>query len=168
MKMKIANLTKNEILEIINKVVLNHSNKEFDGFLKEDIIQECWLMSLKQLNKFDIKKTKNSDPKKALEHWLNKVLSNRLKNFYRDKHVVPKKNFNCVSIDNNEILNFLSGSDVNNIIYSELFNYILNNLDEEKVYILECILSGESINSYYKNKIIKLIKELVRKYYGEN
>lgn len=165
--MKIANLTKNEILEIIDRVVLNHSNKEFDGFLREDIIQECWVMSLKQLNKFDIKKTKNGDPKKALEHWLNKVLSNRLKNFYRDKHTVPKKNFNCVSIDNNEILNFLSIGSVNDILYSELFKCILLQLNEETLYILESIMSGEIINSYYKNKIIKLIKKIVEEYHGQ-
>lgn len=160
---KIKGLTKEDIYAIIEKVVKNHANKAFDLYDSDDIQQQTWQILLKQLPGFDLKKIKKTNNiAQALENWLNKVASSRLKNFYRDKSVVPKKNIQTTNIDvyqcpddfqaNHDLLSGLELEDNLDILISEL--------DEEELDILDCLLSGENIGPYYKNKLITRIKEV--------
>jgi len=164
-------LSKKDIYSIIERVALNHKDKTFNYYTTEDIYQIVWTIALEKLSDFNFDKALEKKPEKALEHWLNSVISNRLSNLYRDEYVVPKqlkfgKNTNVIDpISIHEIeFNILDNMITVRLENKELWEHILNNLTEYELYILDSLLSGENITSYYKIKFVKRIKEIMNEY----
>lgn len=160
-------LDKQVIHEIIARVAKNHTAKAFDGYAPEDIEQEAWVIALKNIENFDFKKSKVSDEAKGLEHFLNIVVSSRLKNLYRDEHTVPSRgnsnNF-CtpLGIDDLPLDSMLTECFDN--FNNEIAQLILSKLDKVDLIILESVLSGERVPSYYKSKLKKSVSKLLEEY----
>lgn len=161
-------ISKNKVYDIIAKVANNHKQKTFNYYTEDDIHQIVWTIALEKLGDFNIKKALEKNPEKALEHWLNSVIANRLSNLYRDEYIVPKglkfgKNNNVIDpksladVEYNVCEDLLSIQIEN----SELWNNIMNQLNETDFIILESLLSGESIPSYYKTKLTNKIREII-------
>ena len=152
-------MSKEEIYEVITKVAKNHCKKKFAYLTEDDIENKAWEIALKQLPEFVVSKGKAKNPAKSLEHWLNAVVSNRLKNYYRDEFEVKNKSqiVSPVSLDTT-----MDTPDLNigfvDIYNSEFWNLIIRNLSDNYLDILEAILSGEKVNTYYKNKLQTKIK----------
>lgn len=150
---------------VIQKVAENHRNKSFDIYSSADIEQEVWIIALKKLPEFDIDKCKYADIEKSFEHWLNTVVSNRLKNLHRDEFVIKKRNKNKEMVATISI----SGTDFD---LDQLFEHNHNSIDfwdlvnkyftEDDFDVLESILSNENINSYYKVKLKNKMKEVFK------
>lgn len=164
-------MTHEEQILVIQKVAQNHRNKCFGFFTKEDIEQEVWIIALQKKSEFKPTRGKQKDELKSFEHWLNRVVSNRLKNLYRDKYVVPqqlhkeKPNnlLSPVSLDKVEEksrsinLNFL-------IENKEIQKYLMDNLDHLDLLVFDALLSGETITSYYKTKLYNKITSLLNEF----
>lgn len=176
MKCEIPGLNKQQIEQIVNKVAENHKNKSFDCHDSDDIIQEVWYIALKALPSFDINKIKiNNNIEQALENWLNTVVSRRLANFYRDSYSIKQKakrddvtafdTQKRINLNNPIELSLLTTIDIedkkNYHSITELYK-ILKDLTAEDYEILDSILSGQKINTYFKNKLIGKIKELLK------
>lgn len=148
-------MTDLEIFEVIEKVAENHKNKSFDCHSPEDIKNQVWVIALEKRGDFIYSRAKNKDPKLAFESWLNVVISNRLKNFHRDK---KKKNpENCISI--NALTNCVELISNDYFLTSETWVKIKFLLSDESIEILDSVLSGEKVNSYYKQKLFKEIEK---------
>lgn len=175
MNLEIEGLSKADITEVIHKVASNHKNKDFDIHTPEDIEQEVWCIVLSTLSSFNITRSTTTNPKEALERWLNTVVSRRLANFYRDRSIVPHK---VIQTDNNETskqkrINLMHPIDIDalmdedmvvyieNILDNECWRFVIDRLDNELMDILDSILSGEKIVCYYKNKLLHKIQNIL-------
>jgi DNA-directed RNA polymerase specialized sigma24 family protein len=151
-------------------VAKNHKHKSFDIHSSSDIEQEVWVIALKQISEFDITKCKHKDTEKALEHWLNTVISNRLANFYRDEFLIKKRDKNkefvsIMSIDSANLdVDQLFEQNHDNLDFWDCVN---NNFTENQMDVLESILSNESVNSYYKIKLKNHLKVIFKDYMNE-
>jgi DNA-directed RNA polymerase specialized sigma24 family protein len=164
-------MTQEQIHQVIQKVAKNHRNKSFGYFTEEDIEQEVWIIALKKISRFEEQKGKHKDPMKSLEHWLNKVVSTRLKNLYRDEFVVPQRLHTAKS---NNLISPMNFDDVgelqdlsdffSSLENKELWLLIIKDLNDYDIDILDAILSGENIGSYYKSKIINKIRKILKDY----
>ena len=158
-----------EIYEVIGRVAKNHRNKCFGSYTKQDIEQEVWIIALEVLPKFEMDKGTQKDPKRALEYWLNKVMTNKLKNLYRDKFIVPQRlhkegcsNNLLSAINIDDVGEVISKDNLENIVGSEdLSAKIIDQLSDSDLEILDSLLSGENIPSYYKTKLLRKIKDVV-------
>lgn len=182
--MIIRGISEAKLIEVINKVASNHERKAFAHFTQEDIRQIVWEKVLEKLKDFSMDKSKVNDVEKALENWLNKVISRQLMNFYRDEFLVPtqqnKKDKSpeitarCMSLysplEISTVVN--SDNDCANIYGCiaesvEIFDYIISKLDTYELDILDSVLSGEEINHYYKSKLLLSVKKILSEYYGK-
>lgn len=156
--MKIKGLTREQVERVIEKVARNHQHKAFDCYTYDDIYQQVWEIALEIMGKFDIDRKKVKNPESAFEHWLNAVISNRLRNFYRDKFTVPKKNLNITygeaALDSRAV-------NLEHLLSSDVLDKIIENLSAEGVDILDSVMSGEVISNYYRQKLIDEIIEHV-------
>lgn len=163
----IKDLSKDKIYEIAEKVAENHKNKAFGLYSSEDIKQQVWQIILEQLPGFNHSRGKVKKPEEALERWLNRVVSNRLKNFYRDRHTVPNKNCQTVNQtdymkDSGNVVERSIDNLMEEVVSNEYWAKIKSSLDENDMDILEALLSGEKINTYYKNKLFSKIKGILK------
>lgn len=166
-------MTRAEMMEVIHKVAKNHRNKDFGYFTKEDIEQEVWLIALDRMGDFQPKRGTQKDEKKSFEHWINCVVSNRLKNLYRNKYVVPQRLHkarptnlvNPICIDNvaekSQIIEFHEL-----IENKEIWQFLLKELNDCDLLVLDSLLSGENVGSYYKIKLCNKIKGLLDEFNG--
>lgn len=168
-------MKKDDIAKIIQKVAKNHANKHFSIYDHDDIMQQTAIICWQKLSDFDFKKVKEKDPSKALENWLNKVASNRLKNFFRDNYQNKKKVFKNDFQESDKLKResllsplYLGGTtidlgklDVENIYVKEILNNISDMLEEEYLDVLEALLNGERINSYYKKRLQNNIETIL-------
>lgn len=162
----------NELLyKVITKIAANHKNKDFDIYTKKDIEQQVWVIALKMIHQFNPKKAKYDDLEKSLEHWLNIVISSRLKNLYRNEYTTKyrdknKKSINssCLhSVDTNQLFVLIDSDDS-----FEILDILLKEMSELDFEIFEALLSNEYIPSYYKNKLVVKLKDILSLHYGEN
>lgn len=161
-------MTKDEMMEVIFKIAENHKNKDFGYFTKEDIKQEVWVIALNALSKYQFERGTQKDEKKAFEHWMNRVVANRLKTLYRDKYIVPQQ---LHKRSPNNLINLISieGAqdraqkiDLTALIENkELWTFLIDRLDDLDQEVLESLLSGENIGSYYKMKLHDKIEVLL-------
>lgn len=167
---QIPNLTKEQVEAIIAKVALNHKNKIFGSYTARDIEQEVWVIALSKLGDFNFVRSTVDDPAKALEHWLNRIVTNALSNFKRDKFInkqkhiddkTYKKKLNVLCpIEINELLPDSKWSILDNLSLNEYWDLILKDMSDELFDVLEALLNNEKINCYYKNKLIRYIQEI--------
>jgi hypothetical protein len=73
-----------KIVQIVDKIVIIHQGKTFAHFDSCDIAQEIRLMCCRKLDGYNVERAKPEDYYKGLEHWLNRVVRNGLRNLYRD------------------------------------------------------------------------------------
>ena len=146
----------------------------------DDIESQVRLICIQQLKFFDLSKEADVTHHKSLERWLNKIVKNRLKNFYRDhclsvneKHSsarqslsrsassLPDKN---QSFDSNSVQKSTVYEDVE---YEELKIFIIKNLDESYVEIYNACINDEAVTPYYKNKLLIKISEIMKEWNRE-
>jgi hypothetical protein len=178
MNNKITNLlTQKEITEIVQKVAENHKHKVFGSFTEDDIYQQACLICVSKIPEFCIQKQNVKKPKQALENFLNKVVSNRLKNFFRDHEGIHYKTYKSDKSphDKQRRINLLNPIDVHttndknlknsfeeNFESLDLLEFITKRLDEEHIEILESILSGDNINSFHKSRLCEEVKNILQ------
>ncbi len=172
---KIPGLTENQIINIIQKIATIHSHKSFGCYTSEDIEQEVWIIVLNTIDGFTFTRSKTTTVEAALEHWLNVVVSRRLNNFYRDKFVVPQKALKADKSGNDKQkrINLMHPIDVHNLSddnnltlnslvdNEELLELVMRELNDELYDILDSIMSGETTNCYYKNKLLAAVKHIL-------
>lgn len=169
-------LSQKEVESVIIKVANNHANKHFGSYQSDDIIQQASMICWQKLPEFQIKRAKDKNNEaQSLENWLNKVVSNRLKNFYRDHYQNKRKLFKS---DKSEydlkkreslleptnihgVACFQSKDDLPDNLPLELLNSILPHLTNEDIDIIECLLNGEKVNSYYKKYLQKKVRDII-------
>jgi len=172
--MENTNLNREQILAVIKRVAENHKRKTFDIHDEEDISQQVHQIALIALPKYHYTKSKNKDPEKAFESWLNALISNRLTNFYRDrfgvKHKPRKKD---TEFDKQKRVNLhhpidLSSMDIpdplNHHEDEEFFEYLLKEMDMTFIELMFSCMSGENVGSYYRYRLQSKIMELRNKW----
>lgn len=169
----IAGLTEQEQIEVIQKVVGNHRNKDFGIYSPEDIEQEAWVIVLSKIDEFVPLRGTQKDIKKSLEHWLNPVVSNRLKNHFRDKFLVPQ---GMIKGKREKIPNNLMSAldlafayeDKSTIFFEDMdldiWDTIVRDLDPALSDVLDAVLSGEVIGCYHKTKLFRKIRAVIAGY----
>ena len=159
-------ISKEEVYEVIGGVARNHRNKAFGIYTPEDIEQEVWIIALSKLDDFAVKRGTVTDPKKALEHWLNRVIANALSNLKRDKFINPAGRAPGPNLQKKLNLLFplpltesiqLSGTQIAEAQLSEYWDLILKSIDDHMFHVLESILSGEKVSLYYRLQLCKYI-----------
>lgn len=177
--MILKGISENRLIEVIDKVANNHKNKCFAHYTPDDMKQIVWEICLRKLKDFVPARCKEKTVDKALENWLNKVISRQLINFYRDNYLVPtqqsKNNKNpdraakCTSLYSPSDLSLLA-TDKTPFFCStlvddlECWDYLINKLDAQQIDILDSILSGEVVNSYYRSKLQQQIIDILQEY----
>lgn len=180
--MVIKGISEKKLIEVIDKVANNHKNKAFAHFTQDDMKQIVWEIVLTKLKDFSMDKSHTDNVEKALENWLNKVMSRQLINFYRNNFLVPtqqnsrEKNpartASCTSL--------FAPANINNVLRNEdehseslcyrfsedieCWDFIVSRLDTYQLDVLDSLLSGEEVNPYYKSKLLKEIKVIVKEY----
>lgn len=179
-KNKKDKMSYDEVVSIINTIAKTHRGKKFGFMTEEDIESQARLICIQQLSFFDQSKEADSTHAKSLERWLNKIVKNRLKNFYRDhclsvneKHSsarqslsksaasLPDKN---ESNDKNGIIKTNIHSEIE---YKELQEFIVERLDSAHLEIYNACLNDEAVTPYYKNKLLSRINELILEWNNE-
>ena len=169
-----------EVINIIEMIARTHRAKKFGFMTEDDIESQVRLICIQQLKFFDLSKEADATHHKSLERWLNKIVKNRLKNFYRDhclsvneKHSsarqslsrsassLPDKN---QSFDSNSVQKSTVYEDVE---YEELKIFIIKNLDESYVEIYNACINDEAVTPYYKNKLLIKISEIMKEWNRE-
>lgn len=168
-------LSDQQIINIIDRVASFHKNKVFLHFDSNDIEQQVRLTCWQKINGFDPSRRKNNNKiEQALENWLNRIVSNRLKNLYRDHVKIVQKDFKkddefskqkrqnlLMPVSLSEGID-ICGIDSNNIEFQELLGIIVDNIDHELFDILEALLSGEIIGDYYKKRLFQAITKVLQ------
>lgn len=141
----------------------NHRKKQFDIHEEEDIEQQVWSIALKLLKSYDPEKSTSTDPMKGLESWLNRSISSRLKNFYRDKFGArhkPRKG--DTEYDQQKRVNLhhpleLDNVDlpdpVNSLEDREFYDFLIGEMEYQQIEVMYCCMSGENVGSYYKHRL---------------
>lgn len=167
-------LSEEEILVIIDRVALKQSKKPHGIYGIDDLQQFSRMVCWTKLPQFDFSRRKEAEIPKALENWLSRVIKNRLINLHRDTSKDFDKPFKKDADEfqvnvRNSLLKPISLSVVSSdaVVEDHDFqniNYmrsITKCLDEEYIEILDCYLSGFSIPSYYRDKLLKKIKTII-------
>lgn len=162
-----------DIIEVITFVSKIHMNKKFGYFEAEDIQGEVWIICLNQINQYNFTITDKYYPMKHLEKWLNRVVKNRLMNFYRDRYSSVNEKlkisrFNIIHhlpldvVDVEREKNFCSfnESKIDNLIFQEFYDYLTDNLNDEFLSIFLDMLSDENVSSYYRVKLREQVESL--------
>lgn len=94
------NVNKTQLLElaspIIAKIAKNRRGQKFAYYEGVDVEQEVWVFCLQALERYDQSKaTPDISVEKQIEHFLNKHVTNRLKNLMRDKYFRPESDESC-------------------------------------------------------------------------
>ena len=181
--MVIKGISESKLIAVIDKVANNHKSKAFAHFTQDDMKQIVWEIALRKLKDFSIDKSKETNIEKALENWLNKVMSRQLINFYRNNFLVPtqqnkreknpSKTAACTSLfAPANILNVIKNEDqhCDSLCHKvkqdlEFWDFLISRLDVYQLDTLDSLLSGEDINPYYKSKLLKDIKIIMKEYY---
>ena len=169
-----------DVIVIIEMIAKMHRGKKFGFMTEEDIESQVRLICIQQLRFFDSTKEADVTHQKSLERWLNKIVKNRLKNFYRDhclsvneKHASARQSLSrsaCSleeknqSVDENAIQRSTMHEDLE---HAELQEFIIKNLDEAYLEIYHSCLNDEAVTPYYKNKLLVRINEIIKEWNRE-
>lgn len=87
-------MDKNQLLEraspIIKKIAKIRKNQKFAYYEGVDVEQEVWVFCLEALERYDPSKSPDIPLNKQIEHFLNRHVTNRLKNLMRDRYFRPE------------------------------------------------------------------------------
>ena len=170
-------ITYDDVINIIEYVANVHKNKKFGFMTEDDIASQVRLICLQQLKFYDKTKAIGIDTKKNLEKWLNKIIKNRLKNFYRDNCLSVNKDHSDsrrklaksanshpdknISFDKNSIVPARAEDEAQ---YTELQGYVFSRLNVELQEIYKSCLGQEAVTSYYKNKLEERMLEIIQEW----
>jgi hypothetical protein len=162
-----------EVIEVIDNVGKMHRNKKFSYFTEDDIESQAKLICLQQMIHYEPSKASGTSPLNSLERWLNRVVKNRLSNYYRDnytsvnkKHMLSRMNLaNCLEFDSIDITGETSafvkkGEQLDSLEYNEFVLFVEENLEDGLRRIYYDCLNDESVSSYYRSKLFKRTEEL--------
>jgi len=135
--------------KIIKKIATNRQNNTFAYFTKDDIYQEIWILCIEALSSYNAKKGN-------LENFLNKHVSNRLKNLKRDKYFNPSHDENSKTR-----INLINALSIYEITFSEQ-DVQLMSINNQCVDPIQNIILYETID----NIISKLPKEYITYFYS--
>lgn len=163
-----------EVIDIIEAIAKTHRAKKFGFMTEEDIESQVRLICIQQIKFFDITKESDITHQKSLERWLNKIVKNRLKNFYRDhclsvnkKHASARQSLSRSASSDPEKTQIVNDNAVqrSNIIdileYEELREFVMSGLDEPMMEIYNACMNDEAVTPYYKNKLIARVLDLI-------
>jgi DNA-directed RNA polymerase specialized sigma24 family protein len=137
-------MTESAVLKIIDKVAKKHCWRKFGYMAYTDLYQHASMFCVDKIARFDFEKanpTNSGDINKALENWLSRILSNQMKNFYRDnvdKRVHREDGEKITTIIQNHQLDLVDREE-------PIDPYHHENMTEqkEKLFLLSCELSDE-------------------------
>ena len=162
-------ITINEMIEVIGKIQRMHRNKSFSYFSEEDIESQVALICIQQIKYYEPSKAAGSNTINSIERWLNRVVKNRLSNYYRDNYSSVNENHkktranlnNCIDISSIEsILKQNSSSSnedqpISDIVFNEFKDFVESKLSKDVLDIYYACLDDENVSSYYKTKLSK-------------
>jgi len=167
-------VTEEDIVNVIEYVSKMHRGKKFAYFTEDDIESQAKLICLQQIKHYEPEKGIGTSPINSLERWLNRVIKNRLANYYRDnytsvneKHKESRVNLaNCLELDSinttNETSAYIKGDiQLKSLEYGELVDFIESNLSEQLKDVYHDCLNDENVSSYYKGKLLKEIQDIM-------
>jgi hypothetical protein len=173
-------LSYDDVVNVIEMIAKMHRGKKFGFMTEEDIESQVRLICIQQLKFFDPKKEADVTHNKSLERWLNKIVKNRLKNFYRDhclsvneKHSSARQSLSrsaCSPDEQNHLINQNSIQKSNiqdELEHAELQEFIEARLDESHMEIYTACLNDEAVTPYYKNKLMAKIEEILKEWNSE-
>jgi len=168
-------VTHQEVVDLIEKIAKTHMNKTFAYMTSDDIASQTRLICIQQLKFYEPERAAGWDDINSLERWLNRVVKNRLKNFYRDhcgslneKHQKARRSLSAKAKNRNEDMgdSFHPSTSKNetedSVIFNELRDFVEARLTEESLEIYRACMSEEPVNSYYKNKLKVEISEILK------
>lgn len=167
-------ITEEDIINVIGYVSRMHRGKKFAYFTEDDIESQAKLICLQQIKHYEPEKSAGSSPLNSLERWLNRVVKNRLSNYYRDnytsvneKHKESRVNLaNCLEFDSinatNETSAYISGDlQLKSLEYGELVDFIEDRLPEQLKDVYHDCLNNENVSSYYRGKLLKEVQDIM-------
>ena len=162
-----------QLLELIDKIAQMHRTKSFSYFSEEDIESQVKLICIQQLIYYEPHKGLGVTVINSIERWLNKVVKNRLANYYRDnyssvneRHKKTRASLNnCIDIDLVHATDFKSNVEhfdpTYNLRYIEFKDFVESRLNEELLDIYHACLDDENVSSYYKSKLNQQMSKIV-------
>lgn len=165
-----------EVIDIIEAIAKTHRSKKFGFMTEEDIESQVRLICVQQIKFFDITKESDITHQKSLERWLNKIVKNRLKNFYRDhcgslneQHKKARVSLSAKARNTKDDAVSYEPSTgknetENSVVFGELKDFVESRLSEEGLEIYRACLSEEPVNSYYKNKLRVEISQIMEEW----
>lgn len=170
-------ITHQEVINLIEKIAETHMNKTFAYMTSEDIASQTRLICIQQLKFYEPKKAAGWDDINSLERWLNRVVKNRLKNYYRDHcgslnetHKKARRYLSATAKNKNEDIgdSFQPATSKHetedSVIFNEFRDFVEARLTEESLEIYRACMSEEPVNSYYKNKLKIEISEIMKEW----
>ena len=150
---QIKGMTETEVLNLILKISLRIAKKfPIPGYEPEDIQQECYLMAVDALERYD--------EQLPLENFLSIHLRNRVFNFRRD-HYVRKQavlDTECIDFVEDDILD--SDNTESEVECKELWNRIDTELPANLREDYLRLLDGVSIPSKRKKKLLEALASI--------
>jgi len=182
MEKKINDDLLKQAMPIIEKIAKQSKSKTFAYFEKEDIYQEIYIICINALRHYDPKRGK-------LINYLRCSVRNRLFNLMRDRYFRPhtqKKTLNDfddrINIINALPIDLVKHSEKTSPICSSLFgttdpsdqleqkellNFILKNIDSEKLSVLKLLMDGKRIRKKQINDLYECVCVLIKEYNNE-
>lgn len=167
-------VTEDDVINVIGYVSRMHRGKKFAYFTEDDIESQAKLICLQQIKHYEPEKSIGTSPLNSLERWLNRVVKNRLSNYYRDnytsvneKHKESRVNLaNCLELDSinttGETSAYINGDlQLKSLEYGEMVDFIENSLTEQLKDVYHDCLNDENVSSYYKGKLLKEIQDIM-------
>lgn len=160
-----AKISRDEVLSLVEKIAQTHMGKTFAYMTVEDIASQARLICMQQLKFYEPEKGIGWDDINSLERWLNRVVKNRLKNFYRDhcgslneQHKKARVSLSAKARNSKDDSvayepATCKNETENSVVFEELKDFVEARLSEEGLEIYRACLSEEPVNSYYKNKL---------------
>jgi hypothetical protein len=160
-----AKISRDEVLSLVEKIAQTHMGKTFAYMTVEDIASQARLICMQQLKFYEPEKGIGWDDINSLERWLNRVVKNRLKNFYRDhcgslneQHKKARVSLSAKARNSKDDSvpyepATCKNETENSVVFGELKDFVEARLSEEGLEIYRACLSEEPVNSYYKNKL---------------
>lgn len=168
-----------KIKEIVDKIVIIHQGKTFGYFDHNDVAQEIRLMCYRKIDGYKIDRSTGGEYYKGLEHWLNRIIANGLRNLYRDnmggaiKHYKTDGPFDAekraaiaaaASLEDNYYYNATTNTSqksFNEPTAAETVKAVAAALDEEARVVMDALASGcETITKHYRDKLIAACQAL--------
>lgn len=166
-------MTEAEIIVIINSVAKNYTARKFGVFNYDDLFQHARTFCVAKMHLFDYSKHRDGkDISKALESWLNRIVSNQMKNLYRDNVKKAYKTYqkDTCDADKHRRASVLNPEHIGLAFFPNLFGSyedkcgmdmlaaiksIAKHLDDEEFEILAAVLNDESVPSNFKKRMIE-------------